>query len=235
MGRSRRPDKSRGWRSGGMPGSRRSSARTVVPAASPDALSAVWHSPCTLSPYRRSPGSWGTNPTWRTRSAARNDRGSLPSTATLPRVGRRTPDSACNKVDFPEPFLPMSARTSPGMIATSTPSSAATGPYETASFRADAASTRSRGGAIGAARRGGVIGASRSRSGADIRRASRTERGSGSQPTSRPNSTRGGATGDDRITTSGVPSTSGAPPPGTRTIRSANGTTAPAGVRPSRR
>ena len=60
--------------------------------------------------------------------------GSRPSTATAPRVGRRTPESVLSSVDLPEPFLPMSASTSPGMIVRSTPSSATTGPYETVSF-----------------------------------------------------------------------------------------------------
>ncbi len=93
------------------------------------------------------------------------------------------------------------------------------------SLRAAAASDAVRRRNVAVAMLGGVERRQRSRSGADCRRASRTDRGSGSHPTSRPSSTRGGATDDVRMTASGEPSTSGAPSPGTRMIRSAKGTT----------
>ena len=65
----------------------------------------------------------------------------------------------------------------------------------------------------------------RARSSPARRRASRTVSGSGSQPTWRPSSTSGGATGAVRMTSSGGPTTSGAPSPGTNTMRSAKGNT----------
>ena len=78
------------------------------------------------------------------------------------------------------------------------------------SFRADAASPRSRWRRERVARRWCHRPAAR-RAGADCRRASRTESGKGSHPASRPNSTSGGATGEVCMTSPGGPTTSGPP------------------------
>jgi hypothetical protein len=65
---------------------------------------------------------------------------------------------------------------------------------------------------------------SRSRSPA-LRRASRTDRGTGAQPASLASSTTGGATGAVVMTSPGSPTMTGAPPPGINTMRSAYCTT----------
>ncbi len=120
----------------------------------------------------------------------------------------------------------MSTSTSPRTITRSTPSSASCCPYDTRSLLAAATSTATSGVLHPfRGRGGGGVEARRWRSGAACRRASRIDRGSGSHPTRRPSSTKGGATGEERMITSGGPSTSGAPSPGTITMRSAKGTT----------
>ena len=71
----------------------------------------------------------------------------------------------------------------------------------------------------------GCLPSSRMRSGPTWRRASRTDRGSGSHPARRPRSMSGGDTGESAITSATGPTTSGSPFPGTSTMVSAKGRT----------
>src|SRR5699024_7656573 len=69
--------------------------------------------------------------TYPTRPRRRARAGSLPSIRTPPALGATMPMMALNRVDFPEPFIPMSPVTSPERMRRSTSSTAVTEPYRT--------------------------------------------------------------------------------------------------------
>ena len=125
-------------------------------------------------------------------------------------------------MDLPAPLRPISATTSPARSCRSTPRSAgpAVVPHDRA---AHLGHQRRRSPAV--ATPGPAPRRSRAVSSPARRRASRTDSGSGDQPASRPSSTTGGATGAVASTSAGAPTTSGRPPPGTSTSRSAYCTT----------
>ena len=59
-------------------------------------------------------------------SSSRIAESSLPSTVTVPEVGRSRPPSMCSSVDLPEPEVPTTATNSPFSTARLTPSRART-------------------------------------------------------------------------------------------------------------
>ena len=189
-------ERSRGWRSRGIPGSTRSSVCRGRPRREGRHLvrgaALVLHA----LPVEEQPRILGHQPDMADQVCRRRAIGG-PGRRSRRRhgSGRRTPESVLSSVDLPDPFLPISASTSPGMIVRSTPSSATTGPYETASFvhrrrlgarsvGRDADAAPARGGDTGRAARGADADhpasvAHRQRAADPTRRAGPTRRGAG--------------------------------------------------------
>ena len=134
------------------------------------------------------------------------------------------PASAPSRVDLPAPLRPISATTSPGRTLKSTPVSARTGPGWRTTNRFVSANPRAPSRPPAAVSRGTARSLSSRRRPAARRRASRTLIGSGSQCSSRPSRTTGGATAAVLITSAGGPSAIRVPP-ASSTTRSAYCTT----------